>query len=69
MDEILFSYVNGGVGVVVERRFHPSRVRRSIFFALSTHTMQWFQERGFVEVGLDFLPEVCARHSTSTDGY
>jgi len=28
-----------------------------VFFALSTHTMQWFIERGFAEVGLDFLPE------------
>jgi len=27
------------------------------FFALSTHTMQWFNERGFSPVGLDFLPE------------
>ena len=27
------------------------------FFALSTHTMQWFGERGFTQVDLDFLPE------------
>lgn len=27
------------------------------FFALSTHTMQWFAERGFVQSSLDFLPE------------
>jgi len=26
-------------------------------FALSTHTMQWFMERGFAEVGLSALPE------------
>ena len=26
-------------------------------FALSTHTMQWFMERGFTQVPLEALPE------------